>query len=142
MKAPDGYSTFMACARNGEVEKIREILIKKYVNVNDVNDYGSTALIIAASKGYVDIINELIIYGADLNVQNKILGSALMYAAANGHINAVESLISSGANVNLENEKGRTALDYAQAYGHQQIVKLLQSSGARNGTAPSGSGIE
>ena len=75
----------LTAARNGDVEKIRDLLMLASVDVNMKNHYGSTPLIVAASKGHVHVMEELIFYGADLNAQNQVLGTALMYACANGY---------------------------------------------------------
>lgn len=43
-------------------------LIARKINVNDVNEIGSTALLCACEKGHIEIIELLVGYGADLTV--------------------------------------------------------------------------
>ena len=122
-------------------------------NVNARDSCGSTALICAAKKGYleavkalieagahlswealmfaaeyghVDIINYLIKAGDDLQAERK--GWALMLAAKNGHVEAVNALIRAGAS--LKNPDGWTALMYAEEKGHAEVINALIEAGA------------
>lgn len=100
-----------------------------------------TALICAVRKGYYDIVDLLIKYGADVNIRTKtydgyeveIYGdSALHFAVKSEQINITKLLLKHGAKPNIVNELGQSPLFYAvnesRNYG---IIKLLIKYGAR-----------
>ena len=91
-------------------------------NVNARDSCGSTALICAAKKGYLEAVKALIEAGAHLSWE------ALMFAAKNGHVEAVNALIRAGAS--LKNPDGWTALMYAEEKGHAEVINALIEAGA------------
>jgi hypothetical protein len=98
--------------------------------VNIHNEGGSSPLFIAASKGYVGIVRELINAGADLNIHNKDGSSPLFIAASNGHIETVRILLEKGANPNTSHSSGWTPLLSATYNGHTEVVRTLLEKGA------------
>ncbi len=102
-----------------------------YVSNVDVNYPGNgvTALILAATKGNIDIVKMLIEADANVNYANTNGDTALMKAAGGGYIGTVRILIEHGANVNHANNNGDTALIWA-APGSIEIVGLLIAAGA------------
>jgi Ankyrin repeats (3 copies) len=60
---------------------------------------GWTPLMYAASKGFTDVINVLLQYGAEttVNAVDREGWNALIHAAANGHASAVDVLLRAGA---------------------------------------------
>ena len=116
-------------------------------NVNARDSCGSTALICAAKKGYLEAVKALIEAGAHLSwealmfaaeyghvdiinylMQAERKGWALMLAAKNGHVEAVNALIRAGAS--LKNPDGWTALMYAEEKGHAEVINALIEAGA------------
>jgi hypothetical protein len=68
-----------------------------------------TALIYAANKGHIKIVELLLNAGADVNSQTDIGSTALIGAASDGHIETVQLLINAGANPDLYDIYGDTA---------------------------------
>ena len=91
-------------------------------NVNARDSCGSTALICAAKKGYLEAVKALIEAGAHLSWE------ALMFAAEYGHVETVNALIRAGAS--LKNSDGWTALMYAEEKGHAEVINALIEAGA------------
>ena len=119
----------------------------------------STALIAAASRGHVRIVeallNEgadpgrsdatgmvpldfaqepkvwtlLLQYGADANVRER-MGSPLAFAAAIGSEAKVEALLAAGADPNLAGDGGETVLRVAAGNVRVSVVKMLLAAGA------------
>src|SRR5436190_1263424 len=83
-------------------------LIEKGAYINDVDKYGNTALIFAASHCPKEIVKLLTERGADINHENKEGSTALMEAAKEGHKEIVELLIERGADINHVNKYGKT----------------------------------
>ena len=68
--------------------------------------HGSTPLMFAAKSGHIHCLHELIVSGAQLNIQNKNGNTATMHTAQTGHVSCLCELIGSGANVNMKNKDG------------------------------------
>lgn len=79
------------------------------------NKDGSTPLIVACQKGYYQIAELLLYYGASIHAQNRRSdgGTALHEAVnkRNGHL--IDLLLSKGANAFVENINNATAMDFA-----------------------------
>ena len=90
-------------ARDGEVGRVRDLLLRKGlflkgVNVNAKDSDGRTALVLACSSGHTDVVSVL--------------------------------LKAKGINVNAKLKNGRTALHVASYSGHTTIVSMLLDEGA------------
>merc|ERR1740128_428544 len=93
------------------------------------NSYYETGLMVAAKRGFTDIVSEL------ANKTNKIdyqlrEYSALMLAAKNGHHQAVSILLEHGANLNAKNIFKQNALCIAVENCHGPVVSVLLANGA------------
>ena len=103
----------MWVAGRGQTE-IVNALIKAGTNVNAKNNYGMTALMLAARGGHTEIINALIEAGAD-NLTDSEGKTALIYAAwYNSNAETVNALIDAGSYVKQRDNSGRMALYYAR----------------------------
>jgi len=78
----------------------------------------------------LEVVNKLIIAGADVNVRDNNSEIPLMYAAEHGHKEIVQVLLAAGANVNIVNNHGVTSLMDASHNGHVEIVQMLLTAGA------------
>ncbi len=94
-------------AANGDLERVIEIL-NKGVNVNasfardDSELSGMTALMVASSRGYSNMVAELIKRGANVNLKHYSGETPLMFAAFNGDAKIVKALVRAGANPNVK----------------------------------------
>ncbi len=111
--------------------------------------YGRTVLMHAADAGYAEIVEVLLVHGADPNVPVKraerlfylyFSGSqfergdegatALMVAVLAGHAEIVEMLLAQGADVNVRAAEGLTAWLAAAFSGSLEIIRVLVEHGA------------
>jgi ankyrin repeat protein len=121
-------------------------------NLNSVDEYGDSALMLAATHGFTDVVNLLMHRGANATLQNNLGYTALMLAAKNGQTRTVEALIHpkkdaatlmftfqnafepfnlfSTNTLDAINTKGNTALMLAALNGHINVVKILISKQA------------
>jgi hypothetical protein len=84
---------------------------------------------IAAEHGTLEIVEKLLMKGADVNLQDNKGFTALMVAVHYGRLEIVEKLIEVGANRNLQIIEGYTALMLAVQNGRLDIVeKLLEKA--------------
>jgi hypothetical protein len=117
-------------------------LLEKGENPNVRDEYGSTPLHKAASRGHVDIARLLLEYGADPNVRDEYGWTPLHNAAYRGHVDVVALLLEHGADPNIQNKDGSTPLHKAASRGHVEVVRLLLEHGAdptvkdKNGATP------
>jgi len=94
-------------AANGDLEKVIEIL-NKGANVDasfardDSELSGMTALMVASSRGYSNMVGELIKRGANVNLKHYSGTTALMFAAFNGDAKIIKALVGAGANPNVQ----------------------------------------
>lgn len=85
----------------------------------------SDKLRLAASKGQVEKVHELINAGATFEPGR----TALHYAALNGQSEIVQILADEGADINKQDALGYTALHRAAAQGHLEVIKVLLVEG-------------
>ena len=67
-------------------------------------------LIIAASRGNLDLVNSILKQGVDINTKGEDDKTALMLACEKGHEEIVEYLITQGADMTIQTDWGYTAL--------------------------------
>jgi ankyrin repeat protein len=101
------------------------------------NRYGGTALIPAAERGHVEVVDWLLANTkVEVNHVNRLGWTALLEAIvlSDGgprHQRIVASLIRHGADVNNPDHQGRTPLHHARSRGYVEIGSLLEAAGAR-----------
>lgn len=82
----------------------------------------------AAEGGFLEAVDILIDYGADINAKtSKNRWTPLMYAAVGNKINVAKKLLDSNANSKLTDHTKMTAANLAEEYDHPDMVKLLNS---------------
>ncbi|WNC17637.1 ankyrin repeat domain-containing protein [Brevibacillus brevis] len=101
------------------------------------NRFGGTALIPAADRGHVAIVEELLTH-SDVNIDhvNRLGWTALLEAVILGdggerHQQIVRLLIEHGADVNLADHDGVTPLQHAKNRGFREMVEALTQAGAK-----------
>lgn len=85
----------------------------------------------ATVLGDLDVIQQHIAAGSDLNEREPIVGSTpLISAAVFGKTEVAMALIDAGADINIQNKEGSTALHSAAFLCREEIVKMLLDNGA------------
>ena len=120
-------------AREGDLETLGRLLAAG-TDIDARDQYGQTALMIAAQAGKSDVVTFLVEHGALLNQTAKYGLSALMLAVIGGHLGVVKALANVGADVTIRGSgapgfAGKTAFDLAVAQGRQDIADVLRRSG-------------
>jgi len=127
----------------GDLEKIVLIIDRIQpelgieIDVNETMDISEqTPLMIACREGYPDIVDFLILNGANVNLARRDGTTPLITVAENSimdkddQLTIVEKLIESNANVNVQEEYGKTPLILATESNSPKIVSKLLLSGA------------
>lgn len=105
--------------------QIVSYLISKGAIVNFLKQYLSP-LIIASSKGYVNIVRLLLKHNAEVNVRDMIDLTPLIDACNKGNLQIVKLLVKYGANIHAKG-RGMTAIGNARRKKYFKIVKFLKS---------------
>jgi ankyrin repeat protein len=84
---------------------------------------------LAARRGSVADVADLIRLGATIDLKGDMGFTALHYAAMHGHDAVAALLLTLGADRNVLNEFGQTALEVALLGEHQGIADLLRKKG-------------
>lgn len=101
-----GNFPLLICARKGYIE-IAYVLLKAGANVNQSNNYGTTALMATARHGHSELLQLLILLKADVNAKSRDGDDALMSAKRHNQQECADILIKEQAYLthrNLENE--------------------------------------
>ncbi len=99
-------------------------------DLNSRIDLGMSALMLAALKGDLPLVDYLLEAGADPNHINDDGHHALWFACVNGDLTLVGKLIEAGAKVNNRNVNGVTCSVYAASTGKLDVLKRLLAGGA------------
>lgn len=97
--------------------------------VNKRNERGETPLHMAAIRGDVKQVKELIRLGANVNVKDFAGWTPLHEACNVGYYDVAKVLIAAGADVNTQGLDDDTPLHDSASSGHRNIVKLLLRHG-------------
>mmetsp|Transcript_83545 Transcript_83545/g.217579 ORF Transcript_83545/g.217579 Transcript_83545/m.217579 type:complete len:168 (-) Transcript_83545:85-588(-) len=105
--------------------------------VHSKDDAGTTALILAARNGHVEVVKILIAANADVLCQVNS-GYTAIHAAAQGcrisegvcraergHFESAEALLEAKADLKLTSQAGFTSLHFAATSGNAALVQLL-----------------
>ncbi|MBN2348130.1 MAG: ankyrin repeat domain-containing protein [Bacteroidales bacterium] len=114
----------------GNLEKLKTMVEKYDVDVNEQLKNDETALTLASYHGQTAMAQYLIDNGADIHKKNKWNNSALSNATMQGHDDIVWMLLKNGADVNEKGNSGYTGLHQAIRKDHPTTVAILIKKGA------------
>ncbi|KAJ8353142.1 hypothetical protein SKAU_G00207090 [Synaphobranchus kaupii] len=104
--------------------------LDKFKEVDGRSDSGQTALMLAAEQGSLEIVQELIKRGANINLDDVDCWTALISAAREGHVDVVKELLANNANLEHRDMGGWSALMWAAYKGCIEVARLLLEKGA------------
>ena len=129
-------------AREGNAVLVAQLL-DNGATINEPDDSGEPALLIASLSGRPEVVALLLNRGTDIEIRNKGGLTALHAAAYSGKLDVVELLVSRGADVNdVNNFYHMSPLHAAAEEGHADVVGFLLTHKAdieakeRNGYTP------
>lgn len=113
----------------GNIEII-ELLLKKGVTVNQVDEQGESALTWSIDNNNPKIVEMLLANGADAKHVTKNQETALTLLAnmPAGNVEIAKMLLLQGAPLNAKNNKGETALDIAIKSKNSSLVEFLRAA--------------
>ncbi len=155
-----GDSLLMISVKRDHADMAQRLLTRQ-ANPDARNQYGETALMLAAAAGNLNLAKLLVHHGAKVNLAgwNPLIYaawrgrtevakflldqgadidavapngiSALMMAARGGPFDTVKLLLWEVADPNLKTDSGGTALAWAMKEGNTEIADLLKQAGAK-----------
>ncbi len=100
------------------------LLIQAGADVNARSlQYGTTVLMMAAMKGYNEVVAELLAAGAKVNETNKSKYTALMLAARGNHKTVIQQLLKAGARKGMKDSSGKKAVDHATSSDVKRLLR-------------------
>ena len=116
--------------KSNNLSMLQEVL-SQGVSPDQKDEAGNPILVVAASRGYPDMVGTLLDAGADVDQLNRVGQTAISRAAYFGHYNIVRELISAGASVNeAGTQYNLTPLISAATGGQVETGRLLIDFGA------------
>jgi len=100
---------------------------------------GQTALYMATSRGYTEVVQTLIDHGSELSAQcddwdddreETVTWTPLHVASNNGRLEIARMLLGNGADANYQGNRCRSPLNIASHCGYTDLVRLLLDHGA------------
>ncbi|XP_071008502.1 ankyrin repeat family A protein 2-like isoform X1 [Oncorhynchus clarkii lewisi] len=122
----EGFTPLMWAAAHGQIAVV-EFLLQNGADPNLLAKGRESALSLACSKGYTDIVKMLIDCGVDVNEYDWNGGVPVLYAVHGNHLRCVEILLESGADPTIESDSGFNAMDMAVAMGHRNVQQVMEA---------------
>jgi len=122
---------FAVAASGGELNRMRALMDKAEIDVNEALPDGDFALLMAASAGQLPTCQFLLQHKADVNKQADGGYSSLHVAAIQNNVKVLDFLLSMGAEIDQANHDGQTALMLASTHGDIRGVRCLLQAKAR-----------
>jgi len=105
------------------------VIVAASDTLDSKDNYGNTALGLAAIQDQLEIATFLLESGANPNVVNRLGMTPLMLAAKNGRLIQAELMLQFKPDVSLKDYTGRGPLGWARQSRNPQIVRLLERAG-------------
>ena len=113
----------LACYRGNK--DVAKFLLENNVDVNYVSKNG-TALMACVVKGEFELVDKLLLNGANIDLKDQNGMTALMLAVQFNNSEMVKKLIKENANKELKCNQNKTAFEYAIEFKYEEIINLLK----------------
>ena len=117
-----GETLLHRAAINGDIDKLKLLLMEDEIDVNSKDNAGWTPLHEACIKQHVDCAKLLLKHGAQVNAKAENLDTPLHDACSKNALHIIELLLDNGACKTLKNMDGCTPVDYAQSDRALQLL--------------------
>lgn len=121
----NGKSLLMLAIEN-DSQKSLDMLLVRGIYLEDEIENGKTPIFYVRS---LDVLNKLVIAGANINKKNNDKECVLSYFIKNKPLEYSYYLVMSGANLNIENKKGWTPVFDAVVSGDIKLINFMLENG-------------
>lgn len=126
---PAGNSVLHYALKRGNKDVVKAVL---YYYADATSKPITPHLALAATAGETEVVQALLLIGANINEKDRHGYTALMEAALSARADIVALLIADGADVNSTSKDGLTALNFASMSNQpEKISALLEKAGAK-----------
>ncbi|KAM9328884.1 DNA-binding protein RFXANK [Gastrophryne carolinensis] len=127
LNRPDerGFTPLMWAAAFGEIETV-QYLLETGADPHVLAKERESALSLASTGGYSDIVTLLLNKKVDINIYDWNGGTPLLYAVRGNHVKCVEVLLERGADLTMEADSGYTPMDLAVALGYKKVQQVIE----------------
>ena len=125
-----GVPLLQEAVEAGNEELVKELLLKKEIDVNEQTEDGWTALLYASAQGYPRILRLLLDAGTNPDIGNLLGITPLIYGAYYGNLEVCKILLEYGANIDTQEGEGLTALMVATRLCLIDAVEMFLKAGA------------
>ncbi|XP_071482334.1 uncharacterized protein [Diadema antillarum] len=133
------WKSLIASAAKGDIHQVMKLGVTKDTTYETpssqmmrekskqawIADRAFVALCIAAHRGHVNLVQRLIVGGADVHAKTANGRTALHIAAAQGKNNAVEVLLNNGATIDDPDIENKSPLVLAGLWGHKSCERQI-----------------
>jgi len=116
------------------LKKEEDVLVKIIesgdVSIDALDKFGQSPLMVATRKGFTNVINILLEYGADVELQDSSGKNSLMLACFIGSKEIAKLLRNSGLHWSTTDKNGCTSLHYAVDSCNKKLVQWVIQEGA------------
>ena len=117
---------FFKAIKDADIDNIKILIKNNYKLALFKDEFGQTALHIAAKRNVFQIILLLISRLADINAQDIYGRTPLMCACENGHLDTICVLLINYADPNIKDSKGNKAIDYVDLVKNIKFQKEMK----------------
>ncbi|XP_036135996.1 ankyrin repeat and death domain-containing protein 1B isoform X1 [Molossus molossus] len=130
-KNQDGMNALHFAAQSNNVRIVEYLIQDLHLkDLDQPDEKGRKPFLLAAKRGHVEMIEELIFLNLHTSEKDKEGNAALHLAAKHGHSSVVRVLLAQWEEVNETNENGETPFFLAVAGGHEECSKVLLAAGS------------
>lgn len=104
---------------------VSNFLLDNNADINYVSRSG-TALMASVVKGHFDMVDALLLKGANVDLVDDNGITALMLAVQFNNIEMVKKLVKAKANKELKCKQNKTAFEYAIELNYEEIINFLK----------------
>nr|KAF6488686.1 ankyrin repeat and death domain containing 1B [Molossus molossus] len=127
-KNQDGMNALHFAAQSNNVRIVEYLIQDLHLkDLDQPDEKGRKPFLLAAKRGHVEMIEELIFLNLHTSEKDKEGNAALHLAAKHGHSSVVRVLLAQWEEVNETNELNISALQIATQNGHASLVSFLLS---------------
>jgi ankyrin repeat protein len=128
----DEDKRWLQTAIDGDIATMHKMLDHLDNDINCVDEWGSTALMLACYHDHTSCVRMLLDEGANIDLQDHRGVTCLMETSWNCNIELVHMLLHADVppNVNIVDDRGYSAITQAAEEGFDEVVVLLIEAGA------------